>query len=608
MLQPSPVIPLAVQQGLAAKNIQIHPHWTEQCINYLRTRSPIPVTDKDLVDGILEQYLHTDLREVGMPVLPPGIREAHKIVVGRPKGIILQVIDVHEVGVSANSMLELIMDFKPKKGEPPRSQHGRLQIPRKMLRLQLTDGVQEVSAMECALLPGISLESMLGVKAVVTNATIRQGVIMLEPQNFSILGGYVASMNVEAPLVRLEKKCKALLNIEYNEPQRTDATRNGNDGSAPNRQGEATLAGAESYRTLSSMDNRHPPGQSTEGAQALRSDASIAHPDISADSAKDKDAKLEDFPFEDDDFDLDAFDFDVGDVDVLLQEEVRYSARQSNPNVPSPSSIKDEKFPQLIDLTSDGSILPISYTQNGGGEPAETRTDLKPASIAPTSVGAIEMKQEGRLDLSHPPLSNHPVFKELSTRQRSPHPHELLSPPNQLCDNASSSPAKKPRLSWPNRPNSTQATTASPRLRYLCDIETIVACRSHIRIHVKAHIDNWETLRLQRSGYSLIVVIDDGTSLVRAGLANHLIEGFFGLSASEAKKRKQADGYDTLSEAVSRFSQYLKDLDCMLELDLSACRARNSQQGSSGSALDDNLPEVVAFISDDAAILRGMLG
>ncbi|KND03677.1 hypothetical protein, variant 1 [Spizellomyces punctatus DAOM BR117] len=606
MLQPSPIIPSTVQQRLAAKNIQIHPHWTEQCINYLRTRSPISLTDSDLVDGILEQYLHTDLREVGLPVLPPRITEAHKVVVGRPKGIVLQVIDVHEVGVSANSMLELILDFKPKKGEPPRPQHSSLQIPRKMLRLQLTDGVQEVPAMECALLPGISVESMLGVKVVVTNATIRQGVIMLEPQNFSILGGYVASMNVDEPLVRLEKKCKAFLKY-VNSPQRTDSIPTRNDGSAPDRQGEATVAGSESYRILSSVDNRHPRGQSTEGAQSLRPDASIAHPGVTAHSAKDEDAKLEDFPFDDDDFDLDAFDFDLGDVDVLLQEEAGYSAIQSNSNVLSLCSIKDEKFPQLIDLTSDGAIPPISNRQNDSGVPAQTRTDLKPASIAPTSVGAIEMKQEGRLNSSHSSPSGFSVFKELSTRQRLSHPHELQSPPNQLGDNESSSPAKKPRLSSPNRPNLIQPATAPPRLGYLCNIETIVASRSHTRIHVKAHIDNWETLRLQRSGYSLIVVIDDGTSLVRAGLANHLIEGFFGLSASEAKKRKQADGYDTLSEAVNRFSQFLKDLDCVLELDLSACRARNSQQGSSGSALDDNLPEVVAFISDNADILRGML-
>lgn len=44
-----------------------------------------------------------------------------------------------------------------------------------------------------------------------SNATIRRGVLLLELQSFRILGGYVARMNEEDPLVRLEKKFKTML-------------------------------------------------------------------------------------------------------------------------------------------------------------------------------------------------------------------------------------------------------------------------------------------------------------------------------------------------------------------------------------------------------------
>lgn len=162
-------IPLAVSNLLASNNIQIHPTWLAQCVAYVRSTSAGAITDNHIAQGVMHQYIHTDLGEMGLPVLPNNVTDAHNIVIGRPKGIVLQINDIHEVGASTISLLELILDFKPKKGEPPRPPNQKLQFPRKMLKMTLTDGFQELPAMECSFLHGIALDSMLGMKVDTSN-------------------------------------------------------------------------------------------------------------------------------------------------------------------------------------------------------------------------------------------------------------------------------------------------------------------------------------------------------------------------------------------------------------------------------------------------------
>ncbi|KAI8910610.1 hypothetical protein DFJ77DRAFT_101816 [Powellomyces hirtus] len=208
------LVSLTVLNILASRNFQIHNSWTTQCAEYLRSGPSPPRTDRDLAEGIINQFLHSDIRSMGLLVLPRNVEEAHRIYLGHPRPVVLQVDDILEVGISMNSLLETIVDFKPKKGEPPRPPGEKIQFPRKMLRLTLTDGHEEVTAMECVHLPGIELTSPIGMKVEITNAEVRRGVINATPSNFRVLGGQVPSMNDLDILFLLEQKLRRMLQLE----------------------------------------------------------------------------------------------------------------------------------------------------------------------------------------------------------------------------------------------------------------------------------------------------------------------------------------------------------------------------------------------------------
>ncbi|KAI9009797.1 hypothetical protein BC832DRAFT_387823 [Gaertneriomyces semiglobifer] len=203
------MIPREVTDLLQQYHIHLHPDWISQCIAYLSTTQSSP-NNHALAQGVLQQVLHSDLANMGVPILPPNISEAHNLVLGETHSVFLQLNDIMEVGISANALLEAIQEDKPKRGDPQPPQQQK-PLPRKMLRLTLSDGYQEVLAMELALLPGISVESLLGAKILITNALVRRGVILLRPENFQLLGGFVADMNQGEPRVRLETLCRNLL-------------------------------------------------------------------------------------------------------------------------------------------------------------------------------------------------------------------------------------------------------------------------------------------------------------------------------------------------------------------------------------------------------------
>ncbi|KAJ3280876.1 hypothetical protein HK104_000349 [Borealophlyctis nickersoniae] len=214
---PPASIPPAISNLIAKHSLSLHPDWLHQCIDYVRSTSPQPLTQTALADLVFEQFLNIDLAESGLPVLPANVGqpETHKIVIGAtsrlaggegaPGAVVLQLIDITEVGVSAQSLLDHVLEQKW------RTWDAVAEFPRKMLKLVLTDGTQAVSAMEYASIHGLSLKSPLGMKIKVRNGLVCRGVLMLEAKNVEILGGRVAELDSEDPLLRLEDRLRSIL-------------------------------------------------------------------------------------------------------------------------------------------------------------------------------------------------------------------------------------------------------------------------------------------------------------------------------------------------------------------------------------------------------------
>ncbi|KAJ3120995.1 hypothetical protein HK098_004084 [Nowakowskiella sp. JEL0407] len=143
-----------------------------------------------------------------------------------------------EVGVSSYSIFTKISEFKDALKHPVRArihtdnsdgnfvnsimtdasltveEKIRRFLPRTMLKYTVSDGYQELPAIELIPIMELSLASKLGIKIEVRNSIIRRGMLLLEPKNVTVIGGDIPEWNEEFILDRLERNLRAKLNME----------------------------------------------------------------------------------------------------------------------------------------------------------------------------------------------------------------------------------------------------------------------------------------------------------------------------------------------------------------------------------------------------------
>ncbi|KAL1916922.1 uncharacterized protein VTP21DRAFT_5119 [Calcarisporiella thermophila] len=148
-----------------------------------------------------------------MPALPPNIQSLHQTVL--TGAVILQVNDLMEIGASAQTLLNIATSSVPiRQVYKERDESGeQIEYPRSMLKLVLTDGYQEVQGMEYKPLTELNLQSLLGIKIVVRQARILRGVLLLSPENVTVLGGFVPTLCTEKPEDSLVRRLKMRLNL-----------------------------------------------------------------------------------------------------------------------------------------------------------------------------------------------------------------------------------------------------------------------------------------------------------------------------------------------------------------------------------------------------------
>ncbi|KAI8586606.1 hypothetical protein BDZ88DRAFT_441414 [Geranomyces variabilis] len=311
-----------VLDALHARHFRIHPDWATQCAAYLNTSPSPPPTPAALVTAIAHQFLHSDIADMALPVLPANIADAHRVQIGQPP-IVLQINDLQEVGMPVNAVLEAIAEFKPRKGEPPRPPGQVLRLPRKMLRMTLSDGHQQVTAMEYAMLPGIALDSPVGTKVLITGATMRRGILVAMPANFKIIGGQVAALNEHGSLHRLENNCRRALGMDELPPPDPTAL------VAPDPlplQPQLLQAGprpAVSATRLALQQRQPLPPPPQPALSRPRPAAAAAAPEPMDYTEHDLFGDSLDFDFDDDDLDKDEFD-------AILAVEAKYASQTSD--------------------------------------------------------------------------------------------------------------------------------------------------------------------------------------------------------------------------------------------------------------------------------------
>ncbi|CAH1799278.1 unnamed protein product [Owenia fusiformis] len=165
--------------------------WLEACINWIHEENGGNLSEQAVQDMVFEQWLVSDLAEIGANCLPPCLAQADKLMLEGTFS--LQMNSVLDVSVPVYTQLQklkgtenantLVSATQPT--QPPWEAK-----PSRMLMLQLTDGEQEVQGMEYKPIRDLNTNLTPGCKMVVKGPVLcRKGVMMLTANNLRVLGG-----------------------------------------------------------------------------------------------------------------------------------------------------------------------------------------------------------------------------------------------------------------------------------------------------------------------------------------------------------------------------------------------------------------------------------
>ncbi|XP_066137412.1 recQ-mediated genome instability protein 1-like [Euwallacea fornicatus] len=164
--------------------IPLSMEWLESCIDWCKNDLPPNYTLQHLQNMVYEQWLVLDLREVEITCLPLGMssKKKHSLT-----GIYyLQLMQIIDISKPKLWQLQRIRNNVAKNTDIEKD------FGKRVLQLTLTDGVQEVEAMEFKPIECLSINLLPGTKFKITGpVVIRNGRLMLEPNNIKNLGGSV---------------------------------------------------------------------------------------------------------------------------------------------------------------------------------------------------------------------------------------------------------------------------------------------------------------------------------------------------------------------------------------------------------------------------------
>nr|XP_020498911.1 recQ-mediated genome instability protein 1 [Labrus bergylta]XP_020498913.1 recQ-mediated genome instability protein 1 [Labrus bergylta]XP_020498914.1 recQ-mediated genome instability protein 1 [Labrus bergylta] len=183
----------------SSSHVQVPVAWLEACVEWLQEEAGGAgrLSQQQINQQALDQWLLTDLRDLDHPVLPEGISQAQKTELS---GIFcVQVDSLLDVSQPAYGQLQSWRgtdcandDVSSVTQITQRPWEAR---PTRMLLLQVTDGVQSLEAMEYQPIPALSTALRPGVKLQLKGKLVcRLGVLLLGPSNVKVLGGEVEDL------------------------------------------------------------------------------------------------------------------------------------------------------------------------------------------------------------------------------------------------------------------------------------------------------------------------------------------------------------------------------------------------------------------------------
>ncbi|XP_031712150.1 recQ-mediated genome instability protein 1 [Anarrhichthys ocellatus] len=180
-------------------HVQVPFAWLEACVEWLQEEAGGAgrLSQQQINQQALDQWLLTDLRDLSYPVLPEGLSRAQKTELSGTFCVqVDSLLDISQPAYGqmqkwrgsdcANDEVSAVTQFTQRPWEAR---------PTRMLLLQVTDGVQSLEAMEYQSVPALSTALRPGVKLQLQGQMVcRLGMLLLKASNIKVLGGEVEDL------------------------------------------------------------------------------------------------------------------------------------------------------------------------------------------------------------------------------------------------------------------------------------------------------------------------------------------------------------------------------------------------------------------------------
>ncbi|KAM4578985.1 recQ-mediated genome instability protein 1 isoform 1-T2 [Fundulus diaphanus] len=183
----------------SSRHIQVPFAWLEACVEWIQGEAggADHLSQQQINQQVLDQWLLTDLRDLDHPVLPEGLAQAQKTELNGT--FCVQVDSLLDVSQPAYGQLQKWRGTDCTNDEvsavTQATQRPWEASSTRMLLLQMTDGVQSLEAMEYQSIPALSATLRPGVKLQLQGKMVcRLGVVLLGPSNVKVLGGEVEDL------------------------------------------------------------------------------------------------------------------------------------------------------------------------------------------------------------------------------------------------------------------------------------------------------------------------------------------------------------------------------------------------------------------------------
>ncbi|XP_047446892.1 recQ-mediated genome instability protein 1 [Mugil cephalus] len=179
--------------------VQVPFVWLEACVEWIQGEAggTARLSQQQINQQVLDQWLLTDLRDLDHPVLPEGLAQAQKTELSGT--FCVQVDSLLDVSQPAYGQLQKWKGTDctndAVSAVTQATQRPWEAKPTRMLVLQLTDGVQSLEAMEYQSIPALNETLRPGAKLQLQGKMVcRLGMLLLGPSNIKVLGGEVEDL------------------------------------------------------------------------------------------------------------------------------------------------------------------------------------------------------------------------------------------------------------------------------------------------------------------------------------------------------------------------------------------------------------------------------